>query len=127
MESLPGDKGISIRFLIIAPLVSLLLPFLAALIDRESQCCLIPLIEYGSVAVQMSAVVYFGLPSTAGIYGLKQFIENRKSRSVRGRKFYSLIALTALNLLSPILLYYWFFASVIALFGFGCYEFKIKM
>lgn len=126
MEFLLDDEKISIQFIVLAPLISLIMPFIGAILDRESKCCLVPLIEYGNLVVQIATVVYFALPLSAGIYGLIKLIRSEKLYLLNKKKFYLLSGLTTFNILLPFLLYYWFLASIILLFGLGCYEFKIK-
>lgn len=125
MKASASEHRISLRFLTFAPLVALAMPFVGTLFDRDSKCRLIPLLEFEGFAVQILIVIYFALPLLAGFYGLKLFFDNRKSSRKNESGF--LIVLTALNLLSPTLLYGWLFAALIILLMVGCYDIKIKM
>lgn len=126
MNILRNNEKISFRFIFAAPLISLILPFVGTILDRNSKCSLLPVVEFESFIVQAAAVIYFAIPLLAGIYGLIKLTGNKTLYIINKKKFYVLVVLTMFNILSPILLYYWFWASVILLFGFGCYELKIK-
>lgn len=127
MKASASEYRLSLRFPAIAPLIALAMPFVGTLFDVDSECRLLPLLEFDGFVVQMLSVIYFALPLSAGIYGLKLIFENRKSSRKNESGFFLLIGLTVLNLLSPIILYGWLFAALIMLLTVGCYDIKVKM
>lgn len=123
---LSGGNQISLKLFIVAPLVSMVMPFVVTLFDSESKCLHIPLGTPGDTESEILAIVYFGIPLAAGIYGIYVLIKNNHSRLEKPRRFYTASALVILNLLSPPILYFWASVSFIILLAAGCYKFNIN-
>lgn len=126
MKSL-GDNRISPKLFIIAPLVSMAMPLVGTLFDRDSKCRLIPLLKFEDFAVEILVIAYFLIPLATGLYGIYFLSKNKSLRLEKPGRFYVTGALVLLNLLFPFVLYGWAFVCLLALPGIGCYDIKIEI
>ena len=125
MKALSNESRISVWLFIVAPLISMMMPFILMFIDEESRCHLIPLIRKNQSHPEIYANIYFGLPLAVSLYGVYLIFKNRDLRQTAVRKFYTLCGFVLLDLLSLILLVLWAYVAIFVWIGSGCYELKL--